>query len=173
MVSENLAEERKRRFPLPFHEPPNPVEALETFNELVRGLDEATKQLDRSLGSLPSEPARLTAPPIRLKESFAKELLSDLSRVDEQAGRALGFLRDEKVGDAAKLLMEEAERISDKCPPCSDYLKKGALEAGLAATSRNLGEEGWRTYLSRAEGTLSKLRRDALPRVKRSIEISR
>ena len=168
-----MAEERKRRFPLPFHEPPNPVEAVERFNELIRSLDEATKQLDRSLGALPSEPARLTPPPIRLKESFARELLSDLSRVDEKAGGALRLLREEKIGDAARVLMDEAERISDKCSPCAEYLRKSALEASLATTSRNLGEEGWRTYLSRAEETLNRLRRDALPRVKKSIQISR
>ncbi|MFQ6077035.1 MAG: hypothetical protein ACE5Z5_13055, partial [Candidatus Bathyarchaeia archaeon] len=90
-----------------------------------------------------------------------------------QAGRGLDLLRDGKIREAAVLLMETSDKITDKCPPCSDILRKSALEAGLAATSKNLGERDWRNYLSRAEETLTRLRRDVIPRVKRSIEVSK
>lgn len=170
-----MSEEKRKRFPFPFLELPNPVEALERFNELVSDLDKVARRVDRTLGTpTPSfEPARLVPPPIRLKEEYARELIGDLERVEEQTGRGLDLLRGGKLREAATLLMETSDKIEEKCPPCADVLRKSALEAGLAATSKNLGERDWRNYLNRAEETLTRLRRSVIPRVKKSIEISR
>lgn len=169
----NNSSEKKRRFPLP--DLSNPLEALEAFNKLVSDLDEVARRVDRTLGTpTPSfEPTRLLPTPMRLRGDYARELIRDLERLDEQASRGLSLLREEKIGEATKLLMDASEKIGEACPPCADVLKKSALEAGLAATSKNLGEGGWRNYLSRAEETLTRLRHTVIPRVKKSIQISK
>jgi hypothetical protein len=165
-----MTEERRGRLPLP--PPPNPLEAIERFDTLVRELDETVKRLDSAIGRLTVEPSRIVPPPMRIKPEFAREVFRDLDEIDRTVGRGLELLRDGKLSEAAELLTKASGEASKKCQLCSDALRKGALEIALAATSRNLGEREWREHLARAEETLRRIRGEVIPRIRRSIEAS-
>jgi len=157
--------------PLPFPELKDPTEALATINEFARSIDEMASRIDRVLSSpyMPlTEPTRVVPPPIRLKEEHAKTILSGLDSTKSQAEDGLRLIRERKLGEAAKTLMENAEKLSGDCPLCSEMLRKAALETGLAGLSKNLGERDWEGKLREAESTLNRLL-NALPKLRESV----
>jgi len=160
---------------LPFATPPLPFEAgdpLEGIVNIIEGIDRITgaiddlvERLDSRLLNVPSmHTARLK--PIEVPREAAAQLRSELDRTEAEGRRALGLIREGKLSEATKLLMDLAEKSN--CPGCDAEIYRVALKTKLADLERKLKEGSWRVTARDAERSLSNFI-NKIPRIREAI----